>query len=325
MDPYKILGVNYGATEEEIKKAYRELALKYHPDKHNGDKKAEEKFKEINGAYDKIRSGKAGINSNGNFHTVNDDFFGFDMDGLFSQFYKSRMWNKAPENKIVDLPITIEEGFNGCVKKWNVAIMGICSSCSGKGAEFGEACSICSGSGKIRRAQGNMMFTITCNSCRGTGNKVKSICYVCKGKGKSKTEKEVSVNIPVGTVAGDLLSTKGTHFRIHFLEHPEFKVLNGSLDIGSFVNISLFDALLGGAVEVNTLDGKKKIKVKEGTQYNTTLRFRNCGLKNQAGKRGEHLIQLNIVLPEIKTEEQKDLLLKLKKLAEDNTSGETKK
>jgi len=317
-DPFKILGLNPGASEEEIKKAYKKLALEHHPDRHPEDKNAEEKFKEISGAYEALK------NNNWQQHQNSFDFngfpgFGFSFDDIFNQAFGQNPFRNANRVKKGRMSITLEEAYNGCTKKINVGETENCNSCKGLGYNLSDKnCSTCGGTGQRRVSQGAISMISSCNSCKGLGKQIGNRCKECNGKGKKESNEEITINIPPGILNGAKLKpSNNLQIQILYAPHKEYKTIQNSLNIISQKEIDLFTALLGGSISVNTLGGVKKVKIPASCQPETILRIKEAGMR-LSERYGDHLLQVKVKLPTSLTEEQKGLLQKIQNLEEKN-------
>lgn len=350
-DYYEILGIAKNASEEDIKKAYRKLAIKYHPDKNPDDKKAEEKFKEAAEAYEVLGNaekrqrynqfGHAGVGgANGGFGGG-----GMNMDDIFSQFGDifggafgfnnggSRGGGRRVmrgTNLRVKVKLTLEDIANGVEKKIKVNKHVSCKTCSGSGAKNGqfETCRACNGTGAITRVQqtilGAMQTQTTCNSCGGEGRLVKDKCQTCHGDGIVREEEVISINIPAGVAEGMQLSMQGKGnaaprggingdllIVIEEEEHPHLKREGNHLIY--YLNIGFPDAALGTTVEIPTIEAKAKIKIEPGTQSGKVLRLKGKGLPdvNSYG-RGDLLVEISIYTPTHLNHDEKKTLEQLK-------------
>lgn len=310
MDPYKTLGVEPGTSDEEIKKAYKRLALEWHPDRHQGDKVAEEKFKEINVAYQLLKDGKYDSQMAGNsFVDVNDLFGRLDLDQMFQQafggnpFFGSR---NARSVKRGEMHISLEDAHSGCQKKLKIGSEETCLQCKGTGLILleDEKCGACGGSGQIRKVMGAVHIATSCAYCHGFGSKPAGVCQVCSGKGRILKSEEMTVFIPAGVLNGQRIRVRpDLEVTVLYLRHPDFSVLDG-FSIGSNIAVSLFDAMLGISTDVKTLSGTRKVRINPGTQPNSILRIRGGGI----GGKGDHLIEVAVELPKNLNDEQQQIL-----------------
>jgi len=322
-DYYEVLGLKKGASEEEIKKAYRRLAKECHPDLHPNDKEAEARFKEINEAYEVLSDsekrarydqfGHAGVDpsfgAGAGGWTGGFDFgdFGFDLGSIFESFFggmgggASRTAPIKGENIRVNLTISFEEAAFGCEKEITVARIEDCPDCGGSGAEKGttpEICSQCNGTGTVRTQQrtviGMISSTVTCGKCGGTGKIIHQPCKTCKGKTKVKRNKTINVKIPAGIDNGQAVSLRGQGHAGFNGGPPGDLLVSIKVRAHAFferdganvlceVPISFAQAALGAEIEVPTLDGKVKYTIPEGTQTGTVFRLKGKGIPHLNG------------------------------------------
>lgn len=317
MNPYDILGVAPGSSEEEIKKAYRELAKKWHPDANGGDKAAEEKFKEISAAYESLKNNNWNYQPQSHGFSINDIFssMGFNPFDPFDSFRANKRTIRRRKGQLF---VSFEEAYSGCTKKVSLGEDKVCVGCGGTGAKLKNTfCPICHGNGKVRTSHGTMIIATTCQACRGLGREIESACPSCNGAGKHTETKEISIDIPAGTRHGSVLNPEpDLDMVISFKNHSEFVLLNDGVDIGSKVVIDIFDAMLGNNVDINTLNGPKKLKIPNGIQPSTILKIKNGGFNYSNGIKGDHLVEVNIKIPTDITEEQKEAISKLKEVFE---------
>ncbi len=319
-DYYEVLGVTKGASDDEIKKAFRQQAKKYHPDLHPGDKEAEAKFKEVNEAYSILsdpdkkakydRFGHAGVDPNG-FGGGGGGYGGgaydVDLGDIFNSFFgggfggSSRRRTGPQKGADLKYHMALEfmEAAFGCTKSFQLTKEDLCKSCNGSGAQPGttpETCPTCRGAGRVQQQTqtlfGMTMVTKACPSCNGRGTVIKTPCSQCRGKGRLKTIKNLSVTIPAGVDTGDLLPVRGegepgTNGGPYGDLYIEFKVKphdvferNGTTTACS-IPITFAQAALGGEIEVPTIYGKEKYTLKEGTQPGDTITLRSKGIPNK--------------------------------------------
>lgn len=317
-DYYEVLGVEKGASGEDIKKAYRKLAMKYHPDRNPGDKTAEEKFKEVGEAYEVLSDdqkrakydqfGFAGVDPNfgagqGSYGGGFGGFEGFsDLGDIFNEFFGggsarggSQNAPRRGENVMARLELTFEEAAFGCEKEVSAQRIENCSACNGTGSADGkvETCSQCGGSGQVRTTQSfmgmQMQSSTVCPRCGGKGKLIKNPCNTCKGKGKVRRTKRVSVRVPAGVDAGHNLRVRGEG-SVGFNGGPSGDLLVGLVvrphplfrregcDVLCEVPVSFAQAALGGQIQVPTLDGTVDYEIPEGTQTGREFVLREKGI-----------------------------------------------
>ena len=316
-DYYEVLGVEKGASANEIKRAYRKAAMKYHPDRNPGDKEAEEKFKEVGEAYEVLSDddkrarydqyGFAGVDPNFNPGGGYGGGFGGGFDGfgdlgdIFGEFFgggSRRSTANAPrrgENVMSRLELTFEEAAFGCEKEVSVQRIENCSVCNGTGSADGviETCSTCRGSGQVRTTQNfmgmSMQSTSVCPKCGGKGKVIKTPCNTCKGKGKVRRTQKIKVKVPAGVDEGQSVRVRGEGC-VGSNGGPSGDVLveiyikrhaifsRQNMDVLCEVPISFAQAALGAEIQVPTLDGKVPYTIPEGTQTGTTFTLPGKGI-----------------------------------------------
>ena len=325
-DYYESLGLQKGASDDEIKKAYRRLAKQYHPDLHPGDQVAEEKFKEIGEAYEVLSDPQRKAKYDQFGHAAFDPNAGFGGGG-FGGGGARRNGPMKGDSVRAHVTITFEEAAFGCSKDIMLTRIEDCDDCGGSGAAKGttaDVCPDCRGSGTVQTQQrtpfGVMSSATTCRTCGGTGKVVKTPCARCSGKGKLRRQRTISVNIPAGIDDGQTISLRGQGhaganggpagdvlITVSVAPHPLFE--REGTSVLYVLPISFVQAALGAEVEVPTLDGKVKYPIPEGTQTGTTFRLKGKGIAQLNGSgRGDQYVTVNIETPKNLTKEQKDLL-----------------
>lgn len=346
-DYYKVLGVGRDATQEDLKKVFRQLALKYHPDRNQGDKESEEKFKEINEAYsclsdpekrshydrygttEGMGAGTAGFGAGAPFGDIFEDIFD-DFFGAFGGFKKARP-TKGSDLRY-NLTLTLEESAFGAEKVIKIPRWQSCEECGGTGAEPGKppvTCTQCQGAGQIRFQQGFFSVSKTCGKCNGTGRLITNPCRNCSGNGKVRTQKELSIKIPAGVDNGSRLklSSEGDfgsyggppgdlYVVINVEEHSFFK--REDINVYCQVPISFPKAVFGGEMEVPTLNGSAKLKIPPGTQSGKSFHLKGKGIPRiGTHHRGDEIVSVYIDVPKKLTPRQKELLEEFASLSED--------
>ncbi|WP_301098233.1 molecular chaperone DnaJ [Otariodibacter sp.] len=348
-DYYEVLGLSKGASEQEIKRAYKRLAAKHHPDKNKGSKEAEEKFKEIKEAYEVLgdnekrsmydQYGHQAFDQGG-FGGGGGGFGGGDFGGfedIFSEMFGGSFGGGRRQRVVrgddlqYNLEITLEEAVRGVKKDIRIQTLAECDACHGSGAEPGskvETCPTCHGSGRIRRQQGFFVTEQVCPTCHGTGKKIENPCKVCHGDGRINKAKNLSVTIPAGVDTGNQLRLSGEgaagengappgdlYVVIHVKPHDIFE-RDGS-NLYCEVPISFTMAALGGEIEVPTLDGRVKLKIPAETQTGKLFRIRGKGVPSpRSSYAGDLICKTIIETPVSLNDEQKDLLRKLEESLE---------
>ncbi|MEW6569949.1 MAG: molecular chaperone DnaJ [Nitrospirota bacterium] len=337
-DYYETLGVQPGASETDIKKAFRKLALKYHPDRNPDNKEAEEKFKEINEAYSCLidpekranydrfgapegaGTGYSPFGAGFGFGDIFEDIFG-DFFGTFTGRRRPRP-SKGSDLRY-DLDITLMEAALGVEKNIDVPRWELCDQCSGTGTAPGKspiACPDCRGAGQIRIQQGFFSISRTCGRCNGTGRVITDPCNACNGEGKIRKYRTINVKIPAGVDVGARLRISGEgemghdggprgdlYIMINVLEHPFFK-REGS-DLHCEVPISFPQAALGAEIEVPTLEGNSKINIPSGTPSGRIFRVKGKGMPKLGGHgSGDLIVKVYIDVPRKLTTRQRELL-----------------
>ncbi len=345
-DFYEILGVNNDAGEQEIKSAYRQLAIQYHPDKNAGSKEAEEKFKEAAEAYSVLsdrdkkarydRFGHAGVSSGaGGFEGFDPDTFSDfsdilgDFFGFGDVFGGSRRQSNRPRRGAdlrFDLELSFEEAVFGIKTKIKIPRQETCTNCHGSGADPKQGtttCTACQGQGTVRYQQGFFTIRQTCSTCRGSGQLIKKVCSQCRGRGQVRKEKVHEIKIPAGVDEGSVLRlvregeagpnsgpSGDLNIVISVAEHPFFRRRDNN--IYCEIPITFSQAALGGETTVPTVEKPEKIKIPPGTQSDTVFRLKGRGIVSVNGHaKGDQLVQVKVVTPTKLNKEQKELLRQL--------------
>lgn len=347
-DYYEVLGVGRSATLEQIKSAYRQLAMKYHPDRNPGDKEAEEKFKELAEAYSVLsdpdkrtrydRFGHAGVSSTGvgvggfdpftTFEDILGEFFGF--NDIFGSPRRRRSQARPGADLRHDLEITLEEAARGVDKKLQIPRLERCDACNGAGTAPGTSvsvCSTCNGTGQVRFQQGFFTVSRTCGHCHGTGSVIKNPCSACHGRSRVEREKSLEVRIPAGVDTGSRLRIPGEgeagiggggpgdlYIVIHVQDHDRFERQGN--DLYYIAPVTFSQAALGAELKVPTLvDGEETLSIPSGTQTGTTFRLRGKGLpKLGKSSRGDLHVIVRVITPTKLSREEKKLFEELAKL-----------
>ena len=335
-DYYEVLEVSNSASEADIKKAFRRLAMKYHPDRNPDDDQAEAKFKEAKEAFEVLSNpnkraaydqfGHAGVD-----HSAGGGFGGGGFGDAFSDIFgdifggggRSRVRKGADLQ--YNLELSLEDAVNGTTVKIRVPTLKHCTECSGSGARPGsspETCNTCAGHGQVRMQQGFFSVQQTCPNCRGKGTTISDPCHTCHGAGRVKEHKSLSVEVPGGVDTGDRIRLSGEgeageagappgdlFVQVHVKPHPIFERDNA--DLYCEVPISIVMAALGGEIEVPSLGGRLNLKVPAGTQTHKLFRMRGKGVKPvRGGPIGDLICRVVVETPVKLNAQQKELLEK---------------
>ncbi|HZQ17701.1 MAG TPA: molecular chaperone DnaJ [Terriglobales bacterium] len=351
-DYYEVLGVQRGATDQEIKSAYRKLALQYHPDRNPNNPDAEEKFKECSEAYAILadtekrglydRFGHAGVGTAAgggagfdatvfqDFHDIFGEFFGFgDLFGAGRGGRRTREQRGADLRE--DITIEFEEAVFGTEKKITYRKHELCETCKGSGSAQGKApatCRTCGGRGQVRYQQGFFSIARTCPACQGAGSVISDPCTKCKGEGRVLQQKTIDAKIPAGVEDGTRIRFTGVgeagvhggpagdlYAVLQVKEHPFFERQGN--DLYCSIPVSVTQAALGVEIQVPTLEGEQTLKVPEGTQSGTTLKLRHKGVPvlNGHGK-GDLFVEIRVETPTKLSKRQRELLQELQTISQ---------
>src|SRR3954449_7888650 len=353
-DYYEVLGVVRGASDADLKAAFRKLAMQHHPDRNPGDHECEHRFKECNEAYEVLRDpdkraaydrfGHAAFEQGGGGHG-----FGADFGSTFSEIFEDlfgmgggRRGRASGRERGADLrynmEITLEEAYAGKTAQIRIPTPVTCEVCSGTGAKAGtqpKACATCGGQGKIRHAQGFFTLERTCPSCHGRGQVIDNPCAACAGSGRVTRERMLSVNIPAGVEDGTRIRLAGEgeagvrggppgdlYIFLSLAPHDFFQ--RDSADLHCRVPISMVAAALGGEFEVPTIDkGKTKVKIPSGTQSGRRFRIASKGMPVLRSRQtGDMYVQVVVETPQNLTKKQQELLAEFEKLSSGATQPE---
>ena len=361
-DYYEVLGVSKTANADEIKKAYRKLAMKYHPDKNQGDKTAEEKFKECAEAYEVLSNsekrqrydqfGHDGLRGSGmhDYSRMNADDIFSSFGDIFGDFFgggggfSSRRSNPNAPRKGLDLEtnvnLTLEQAAEETEQLIEFTRQDICSTCKGNGCAAGTSpntCSTCGGSGQVTttRMGGFFQTVTTCPTCRGTGKTIPNPCPKCHGSGRTPAKRKVSVKIPAGIHDGQAVRIAGEgepgvnggpngdlYCYVQIKKHP-FLVRDGN-DLISVVPISFVQAVLGAKIDVPSLNGAQKLTIPAGTQYGDLFRIKGQGMPDlRSNRRGDELVRVTIEIPRKLKAKQEKLLREFAEIEDKHVSPES--
>ena len=352
-DYYEILGVERGASVEDIKKAYRKVAMQHHPDRNPGDKAAEEAFKEASEAYQILgdaerraqydRFGHAAFEQGGGFGGFDFSAAGFEdiFGDIFGDFFggprRGRSRARRGDDLRYDLEITFEEAVFGAEKTIRVPRLSPCEECKGSGSRDGaprETCTTCRGAGQLRFQQGLFSIAKTCGQCQGQGSVLRDPCRTCGGAGAVRKRQSLSVRIPAGVDTGSRLKLRGEgeggqnsgpagdlYVVLHVREHPLFR--RDGTDIVCDVPIGFTQAALGAEIEVPTPHGKVKMKVPAGTQDGKLLRIKGRGAAKLKGSgRGDLIARVHVSVPTKLTKAEREAIEKLQQVSREDPREE---
>ncbi len=356
-DYYQTLGVDKKASQDEIKKAYRKLAMQYHPDKNPGDQAAEDKFKEASEAYSVLgdaekrsrydRFGHAGFPGGGGpggyhqgFDNIDDIFSSF--SDIFGDFFGAGMGGgrrgqgqraRRGADLRYMLEVNLKEVIEGAEKELEFDSEKACEICTGSGSEPGkqpEVCPTCGGTGQVISSQGFFSVATSCPACRGQGKLIRHPCKTCKGRGRTMEDRKIRVTIPKGVATGTRLRISGEgeggflgggpgdlYVEIRVRDDARFERQGD--DLYGTLEISYIQALLGAEVEVSSMDGKKKVTVPTGASQGQILKMKGLGVPSlRGGQRGDLCWELKVVIPKKLTKDEEKLLREIAKLRGEN-------
>jgi molecular chaperone DnaJ len=342
-DYYEVLGVDRGANDNDLKAAYRKLAMMYHPDRNPGDHDAEHRFKEINEAYEVLKDGdkRAAYDRFGHaaFEHAGGPGFGADFFGIGGGRRGRGSGRERGADLRYNMELTLEEAFSGKSAQIRIPTSVTCEACAGSGAKAGtkpRVCAICSGFGKVRHAQGFFTLERTCSSCHGRGQVIDTPCGTCGGLGRTTRERALSVNIPPGVEDGTRIRLSGEgeaglrggppgdlYIFLSIAAHPFFQ--RDGADLHCRAPISMTAAALGGEFEVPTIDGgKTRVKIPEGTQSGRRFRLQAKGMPVLRAKQlGDMYVQVVVETPQNLTKRQRELLVEFQRLSSNETHPES--
>ena len=360
-DFYEVLGVTKGASSDQIKAAYRKLAVKHHPDKNKGDKASEDKFKEASEAYHVLSNSERKQNYDNFGHAAFENgggrggFGNFDFSNSFSDIFEDffedfggtggrrgrKNSNLRGSDLKYDLSISLEEAYTGKKQDIKFSTSEKCNTCKGNGSKPGYevgACSMCGGNGQVRSNQGFFTVQQTCPQCSGNGEEITNPCSDCNGQGKKQTSKRLSVTIPKGVNDGTRIRLAGKgeagsrgagNGDLYLFINVHSQDLFKRSDENLFFEcpISIADAALGTSIEIPTIDGgKAKIKIPSGTQSGKQFRLKGKGMPYMRGSGdGDLYVQVNTEVPVSLNKEQKELLEKFREIENEKSNPSIKK
>jgi molecular chaperone DnaJ len=310
-DYYKILEVDRDASIEDIKKSFKKLAFKYHPDKNQDNKESEEKFKEISEAYDTLgdKDKKTRYDHTGSFSES------FDFSDIINNFFSGNNRNRSEhEIRSVELVIDLEDALYGNTVHKNIRLNKPCNFCESKGYKDQKdvmICTNCSGTGSISSRKGNFYISITCNFCKGEGIIINNPCTECKGRKSSIIDKEIEINIPAGIKSRSVIRIKieenEFNFFININKHPDYEI-NGN-DLLTVREIDFTDLLLGNILKIKTPWDLKDLEIKECTKSGSVFKIKDHGYSIlRENRKGDLYVKVNALFPEKLNDHQVTIL-----------------
>jgi molecular chaperone DnaJ len=343
-DFYELLGVKKDASTDEIKKVYRKLARKYHPDLNPGDKSAEKKFKEINEAYEVLSDSKKraeydqfgkeafdGAQGFEGFRTQDFGFGGSGVEDIFSDLFGTFRQQDVPlkgHDLETHVDISLEDSYHGVTKPFSLTREINCKSCGGLGAESSQSCAACKGTGSVKQSRGVFRMSQPCPSCNGRGRVTTKVCAACRGKGSSVVKETIKVKIPPGADTGSRVRLKGMggagakggpagdlYISLTVKPHPVFKREGNNIYVD--VPVSVSEAVLGGKIKVPTLDSTVTMTLPPGTDSGKKFRLKGKGIPNKrTGAAGDEFAVIKIVVPKKVNKKTKEALEEIDKAYE---------
>lgn len=334
LNPYEVLGVSRDASDKDIKTAYRQLAMQFHPDRNKGSADAEEKFKQVNEAYESIKDSdkRRELDTSVHYRTASD----VDLNEMFNSFFggrwaqgtnRARQKNEAQQVEHAEIHVVIQfdSAVKGCDHDVKYERKFVCEKCSGRGVPEGvepERCAQCNGSGNVRAQRGNMVFATTCQGCAGLGTYYRYMCDACNGRKWTKRDHSITVKIPVGVDTGNVVRVAGQGHNtiagtgdlyLHVKVAPSHRFQRQGSNIVSNVDVKYTTAVLGGIISVTTVHGQEEVEVLPGTQNGDTLRILKKGTFNLTTRaQGDHVAILRVTMPKQINDQQRSLLENLR-------------
>jgi len=355
MDLYVVLGLQHGASETDIRRAYRRLARRFHPDINPGDRAAEVRFRQIVQAYETLIDPQrrsrydSGDPAGGEEARRKSGFEGFDFSAvgidhsatfgdLFAEVLSERAPARPERERGADLhqelQLSFEEAFSGIERTVTVLRRENCRGCAGTGVARVSPgpCHVCHGTGAVRSVRGHMVFTRNCSACGGSGQQRPRSCDACSGGGQETRSESVMVRVPAGVDQGDRVRVPGKgnagfrggppgdlYITVHVASHPLYRRDGDELHM--VVPIAIHEAALGARIEIPTPDGGARLRVPPGTQSGQRFRLRERGITTRDGRRGDLIVEMRLMLPKLLDERSKELLREFGRINGENVRG----